>query len=206
MRFPVSSPLVTLLVLILCASCASLDFVPVKRTDPPGTPGKCADRSGEKDIDGIRYYDVSPYLIVHSNPDGTLAIRLIYLPDPNKKMSVHPKAISAKIETTLEFENGSLKTSQSLADATVVPKAILEAAKTVLPLVLDAPIAPAKPPQTDYVVPPPHVFKVVVRGGQTYLLGEQAKGDPILISLVAEEEEKATSSGGSDTSGQGGQS
>lgn len=165
-------PLLTLIALVLATGCASIEF-----TRDTG--------SNKKPPEGIRYYDLSPYLIVHSNPDGTLNVRFEYLPDPNKKMSVLPKAKGANLETTLEFERGALKKADTAADATVIPKAIIEAAKSVLPLALDAGERKPGAESKSQPFPGPRIFKVVVRGGETLLIGGDAT-KPFRITLVPE--------------------
>jgi hypothetical protein len=163
--------LLWLVIPLLTVSCASMEYRRVEGVEQ------------DAKADGFRYYDASPYLIVHSNADGTLAIRLEYLPGPNKKMSVRPKATAAKLETTLEFERGTLKSSKSLADATVVPKAILDAAAKILPFVLEDPEKIAA--LEEYKVPQPYLFKILVKGDDTFLVGGRGEGPAITISLTA---------------------
>ncbi len=156
-------PLVACLALAcLAAGCASMEY---------------SRDMGQSELKGIRYYDVSPYLIATTTATGHLDIRLEYLPDPNKKMSVLPKAKGAKLDTTLTFDKGRLTKMTASADATVIPKAILDAAKSVITsglldlaaLAEDAPKVAAVP--KTHTVPGPRIFKLIVRSDGAFLVG-----------------------------------
>ena len=144
----------------LAPACASVDHV---RVVP----------ANADEVQGIRYYDSSVYLLVFPNPDGTLDMGIHYLPDPNRKMAVHPHSFAGKVDVTLDFEDGALKSAKSGADTTVVPKAILKAAEVFLGTLLDVGIAAPEPPiRPDILeVPPPHIYKILVVGDIVHFVG-----------------------------------
>jgi hypothetical protein len=146
------------LLLLTLSSCAGLT---VNRVD-----------SDDKER-GIRYYESSPYLLVHTDNEGGLVTRLIYLPDPTKKMAVRPYARFASSSTTLNFKNGVLGSAETSVDETVVPKAILGAIEKAA----TAAIMAADEPQGEtHQVPAPYLFKIVFEGNDIKLKGGQAFG------------------------------
>lgn len=160
----------TLGLVSILAGCAGLDY----RRD-----------FGQAGVQGIRYYDVSPYIIIVPTPEGGLDARIEYLPDPNKRMAVHPKVQGAKLEATLTFDRGMLKASNAAADALAIPRAVLDVAKTVALGVLDTTEEPPSPGKTDKI-PSPQVFKLIARPGkngsvQWWLVGGGAEA-PFEIS------------------------
>jgi hypothetical protein len=150
-------PCVPLLLLTLC-SCAGL------------TVSSVIDEDKER---GIRYYESSPYLLVHTDNEGGLVTRLIYLPDPTKKMAVRPYARWASSSTTLNFKNGVLSSAETSFDETAVPKAILGAIEKAA----TAAIMAADEPQSEtHNVPAPYLFKIVFECDKIVLKGGQALG------------------------------
>lgn len=123
---------------------------------------------GQPNVEGIRYYDVSPYLIIVPLPNGALDARVEFLPDPTKLMAVQPQIRGAKLEATLSFENGTLKQSSAVADALAIPKAVLEVAKVVAIGVLDEPQSGSAGRHA--AIPGPSVFKLVRDADGVWLL------------------------------------
>ena len=106
---------------------------------------------------GIRYYQASPYLLVYTNSKGGLKWQILYLPDQTKKMMAQPKAIGGHSEMTLYFQNGVLTSSTEMGDSSALPKAILAAIQSAVPLLATAGLA-AEPDK----VPPPSLYKLVI--------------------------------------------
>jgi hypothetical protein len=145
--------------LVTFAGCAGFSAKPIP------------DITTDDKVNGIRYYEPAPFILVHTDGKGGLVSRLLYLPDTTQKMSIEPYAYLAKNKTTLTFTNGMLVFSKSEVDETIVPKSIIENLKT-------AAVAAAKKgfdaPQMDTVtkVPAPALFRVIVDpNGGIYLLG-----------------------------------
>ncbi len=137
---------------------------------------------------GLRYYDTSPYLFVHTDNKGGLTSEFVYLPDATKKRAAKPFAYLAKNKTTLTWdEDGAALTgSASDVDATEVPKAVVsaleEAGKTfVKGLLFDtgqaAPSSKEAPPRA----PEAYIFKVVKRDGLWGLEGAGTR-QPIYLA------------------------
>ena len=132
--------------------------------------------------DGIRYYQASPYLFVHSDGRGGIVSEIIYLPDQTKKMVAKPFNLFAKVESTLEFNNGILKSSKDTLTADAVPKAIIEAVQKVAPLLA---MARAEIPEEE--VPAPYLYKIVVTADAVQFYG--GPGD-VPIKVAVHEEAK----------------
>ncbi len=113
----------------------------------------------EKQANGFRYYERSPYILVYFD-GNSLNSKLLYLPDRTRKRSVELFEFLAKNTTKLTFSNGVLTSSDSEGDSTEFPKAVIETAK-------DVAIAAAKGAfsveDTDgfLIVPRPHLYKLV---------------------------------------------
>ncbi|UTA67273.1 hypothetical protein [Emticicia sp. 21SJ11W-3] len=167
MRIPKIIPLrllikfIALSIMLILSGCAELVYKPVKNE------GKDKDTSN-----GFRYYNSSPYLLVHSNGKGGLITQIVYLPDPFKKMDVKPKSFLANFQITMEFENGIFQTSKSTFDATVVPSAIIKAIETAAPAFLAGLNSPTNDTR---VVPAPSIYKIIVNGFNITFIGD--KGD-----------------------------
>ncbi len=123
---------------------------------------------------GIRYYRASPYLLVYSNSKGGLKWQILYLPDQTTKMEAQPKVIGGRSELTMYFQNGILTSITELGDTTALPKALLAAVQSAIPLLSAAmAVEPSK-------VPAPYLYKIVVTGGTIKFYGVQ--GDvPIIV-------------------------
>ena len=115
---------------------------------------------------GIRYYENSPYLIISSDGKGGLRWQIRYLPDPSKLMTVSPTIVGGRTEMTLYFQNGVLASSSVVADSTELPKAVIAAVQSAIPL-----LAAAAPGIDGF--PAPYVYKIVVNGANLNFIGGQ---------------------------------
>jgi hypothetical protein len=122
----------------------------------------------DKTATGIRYYNASPYVLVYANSGGGITAEVKYLPDPHKLMSAKPNQWLSSLDTTLSFANGVLTQADTTADTTVVPKAILSAAKAAATALLAKTVTPQD-------VPKPRLFKIVrAKNGEYLLVGGEA--------------------------------
>jgi hypothetical protein len=159
------------LLLTSTVACATVEHMRITTSDE------------DKAATGVRYLGTSPYLIAYSDGKGGIVTVVKYLPDPAKLMSAHPEARLADAGTTMTFDRGVLTEAKDSGDATVVPAAIVEAAKTLGPALLAAMNKAAKEKQDGYHIPAPYIFKIVVKGSDVSLVG--AEGDaPIKLTLL----------------------
>jgi len=119
---------------------------------------------------GIRYYDTAPFLIIYSDGMGGLKWQIRYLPDQTRVMTATPSIIGGRTEMSLYFQNGMLTSVSTVGDTTEVPKALINAAQTALPLLL---AAAESPHQKGF--PAPYIYKLVVENGNIKFVG--GKGD-----------------------------
>ena len=130
---------------------------------------------------GLRYYQASPYLLVNSDSKGGLQWRILYLPDQTKKMMAHPTVLGGRSELTLQFRNGVLAGTSELGDTSEVPRAVIAAAQSAIPLIAGLFEAPSARVGTQSV-PAPYLYKIVVQGDTVSFIGKQ--GDtPITVTL-----------------------
>lgn len=115
---------------------------------------------------GIRYYQSSPYLLVNSNSKGGLQWRILYLPDQTKMMMAEPHVVGGRVEMAMFFHNGVLTGGNALGDTTELPKAVIAAVQSAIPLLGLAMMA-ATPP----TVPAPYLYKIVVVGDKVTFIG-----------------------------------
>lgn len=118
------------------------------------------------DATGIRYYENSPYLIVYSDGKGGLRWQIRYLPDQSRLMTVSPTIIGGRTEMTLYFQNGVLASASVVGDSTELPKAIIAAVQSAIPL-----LALAGPDQDGF--PAPYLYKISVDGDKLTFIGGQ---------------------------------
>ncbi|WP_368624549.1 hypothetical protein [Paraburkholderia sp. BR14262] len=118
---------------------------------------------------GIRYYRNAPYLLVYSNGRGGLKWQILYLPDQLAKMAAQPKVVGGHSELTMYFQNGVLSNTIETGDTTAVPKALIAAVQSALPLISKT-LAAESP-----AFPGPYLYKIVVEGGTLKFYGGQAK-------------------------------
>jgi len=117
---------------------------------------------------GIRYYESAPYLIVYSDGKGGLRWQIRYLPDQSRVMSATPTVIGGRTEMTLFFQNGVMSSVSVVADTTELPKAVIAAITSAIPL-----LAGAGPVQEGF--PAPYLYKIVVEGSSVRFIGGQGK-------------------------------
>jgi hypothetical protein len=146
----------------ISGGCAGVQHLPVR------------DMKADDTAKGVRYYRESQYLLIYSRPDGMRDWTILHLPDPTKKMSAEPYNFWSKVTTNMKFENGVLTDSADTADATVVPKAILDAVKTVV----SAAGLLAKPTTAPHPQPePPVIYKIVVTNDIVSFKGLKKDGE-----------------------------
>lgn len=156
------------LVFVLCglaAGCAGVTHEQIAQTPLPmtamgidesaATSIKEANARRDADFKGVRYYGTSMYLLVHSDGKGNIVWKILELPDQTKLMSARPYNVLARLEVQMTFVNGSLNRTSQLVDATVVPRALIEAAAKVAPLLAPFDVTKA------YTVPAPRLYKIV---------------------------------------------
>jgi len=119
---------------------------------------------------GLRYYENAPYLIIYSDGKGGLKWQIRYLPDQSRVMTATPTIWGGRTEMTLYFQNGVLASASILGDTTEIPKAVIAAVQSALPLLAAAAEQPAQPG-----FPPPYLYKLVVKDDQLTFIG--GKGD-----------------------------
>jgi hypothetical protein len=147
-----------LFTITVAMGCAGLTHRQVPQQPVPldrdATATRIANRQEDEKFDGIRYYGTSMYLLVYSDGKGNIVWKLLELPDQTKKMSASYHSFFAKVEAQMTFVNGSLDRSVHAVDATVVPRALIEAAEKAVSLAM------ADQPR-GYTVPSPQLFKII---------------------------------------------
>jgi len=134
--------LITLAVALI-AGCASIDST----QDPDGNKT------------GIRYYNSAPFILAYSDGKGGIEADLVFLPDTTRVLSLDATAFFAQNKTVMKFEQSILTTADTTADAAAVPKAIVEAAKTVATAAVAA-SANIPDEVTQYQVPAPYLYRI----------------------------------------------
>lgn len=129
-----------------------------------------------KQLDGIPYYESAPYLLVYSDGHGGLKWQIKYLPDQTRPMTVKPSAFLSHAEMNLTFQNGMLTTASTMGDSTGIPKAIISAVESILPLIGAAALETEK----KNGFPAPYLYKIVINGASDQadavsFIGGQAK-------------------------------
>ncbi len=154
--------------------CARVEHIPV--TSP----------TDDLKMDGIRYFEASPYLLVYSNLKGGIVTEVLYLPDPNKKMAAKPTSIMASLDTTMNFSKGVLTDAKDIADSTAVPKAVLGAIQTAGEAFIKA---MDEASANEYKVPPPHLYKIIsTEDGVKFVGGEG--NTTINVTLLPQDKEE----------------
>jgi hypothetical protein len=121
---------------------------------------------------GFRYYETSPFLLVHTDSKGGLKSEVLYLPDKTKKRSIEPYAYGASNKATLKFKEGHLIQAKAVVDETVVPVAIISALEKVASKAIFGLDQGGQPRKN--TLPAPYLFRLVKSGGQWKLEGGQA--------------------------------
>ena len=133
---------------------------------------------------GIRYYESSPYLLVHSDNAGGLVTRIVHLPDRSKRRSIRPYATLARGKATLELRNGVLTGADTESDAAAIPRALVGALEAAAKAAI---VAGRGSGEGDgATLPAPYLFKIVVAGDHVELVGG-GRAEPIRVDLPGEE-------------------
>ncbi|MDP9412553.1 MAG: hypothetical protein M3Q08_00285 [Pseudomonadota bacterium] len=157
---------VTLALTLAClAGCAGTVVTPVKDGSDVASKGYA-----DEDVDGIRYYESAPFLLVYSDGKGGLQSQLLFLPDQTRKRSIDPYAYLASNESTLVFSNGVLTQGKTVVDETVVPKAIVSALEKTATALLAGSLNAAGAGPTPQL-PPPQLFRIVIEKDGARLVG-----------------------------------
>jgi hypothetical protein len=125
---------------------------------------------------GIRYYENAPYLLIYSDGKGGLKWQIRYLPDQSKVMTATPSIVGGRTEMTLNFQAGVLSTALATGDTTELPKAVIAAVQSALPLLVvgkETIRGPRKPTPPGF--PAPYLYKIVAEGNTLTFLG--GRGD-----------------------------
>ena len=107
---------------------------------------------------GVRYYNSAPYLLVYSDGKNGLNWQIIYLADQTRVMTADPEAVGGVTQMSLSFSSGVLTSASTTGDTTAIPKALIAAVQTALPLLA----AGAGPPRPGF--PAPSLYRLVVKG------------------------------------------
>jgi hypothetical protein len=149
------------MILIICMGCSGITAIPIHT------------KEDDLKASGFRYYENSPYILVY--PDGkSLKSELIYLPDRTRKMSVELFDFISSNNAKLNFTDGVLTNAENESDATIVPKAFIEAAKQAAVAMAKGAAFNAIEEDQFLSVPPPSLYKLIIDGDYTRLIG--AKG------------------------------
>jgi len=144
---------------------------------------KVAGKYNDEQADGIRYYESAPFLLVYSDGKGSLKSELLYLPDLTQKRVIDPFNFLAANNSTLTFVNGILTQGKTIVDETVVPKAMIgaleKAAAASLAGTLNA-AGIASPTQ----LPPPQLFKIVLKDGAAKLVGGAGVDQAAVVRMI----------------------
>lgn len=127
---------------------------------------------------GLRYYENAPYLLVYSDGKGGLVWQIFFMPDQSHVMVAKPHIVGGRTQVALKFQNGALTSATTVGDTTVVPKAIIAAVQSALPLIAKA--AAESPPEQTF--PAPSIYKIVVKGDAINFIGGRGDND-VLVPL-----------------------
>ncbi len=116
--------------------CAGLEVEPVLNA------------AADKAARGFRYYRSAPFLLVYTDNKGGLQTKLLYLPDPTRKMSVRPYNCLASNKATLVFDKGRLTQAKTEIDETAIPSAVITSLEKVAKELVKARLAPPRKPLT----------------------------------------------------------
>ncbi|PTR06818.1 hypothetical protein C8R32_109104 [Nitrosospira sp. Nsp5] len=167
-----------LIALLLLTGCAGTNVNRVATGEIAG-PGEVLDSKA----DGIRYYEIAPFLLVYTDGRGGLTSQLLFLPDLTRKRVIDPFAVLATNNTTLTFVNGVLTQGKTVVDETVVPKAIVGALEKAAIAAVNAFLNDVGTPPTTQV-PPPQLFKIVLENGGGRLVGGKSVGSNGEIRMI----------------------
>ncbi|MDR6841323.1 hypothetical protein [Pseudoxanthomonas sacheonensis] len=156
--------------------------------------------ANEDTVQGIRYYEPAPFLLVYSDGKGNLTSQIIVMPDITQKRVIDLYAYASTNKSTLDFTDGMLTKSAVEIDSTAVPLALID---TIQSLGVAAIGAAFNAPESGvtHIIPAPYLFKIVVDANGTTLVGGQGvgpDGKPLNLKIsvtkeAATEEDKAES-------------
>jgi Fe-S cluster assembly iron-binding protein IscA len=139
---------------------------------------------------GIRYYEMAPYLLVYADGKGGITSSIEMMPDTSRKMVMDLHSFASANNTTLTFVNGVLTSSKFVVDNTAVPAAIIETIKTLgVAAVSNAMNDPGA--NVTRRIPAPYLFKIVVDRDGTRLVGGpgvDSNGEPVVIQVTVSAE------------------
>jgi hypothetical protein len=148
---------------ILLAGCAGYSAGPI-----------CTKELDTK-ANGVRYYEIAPFLLVYSDGKGNLTSQIVMMPDTSKKMVMDLYAYASKNNSTLTFENGVLTTAKYVLDSTTVPSALIDTIKTLGTAAVSTAFNAPNEGATR-TIPAPYLFKIVIDNSGTRLVGGQGVG------------------------------
>ena len=168
------------------AGCAGFSARPVATADEDAS------------ANGIRYYEMAPYLLVYADGKGGITSSIEMMPDTSRKMVMDLNAFASANNTTLTFVNGVLTSSKFVVDNTAVPAAIVETIKT---LGVAAVSNAMNDPESNIVrqIPAPYLFKIVVDRNGTRLVGGPGvdrDNKPVVIQVTVSAEAVSAAAGG----------
>lgn len=149
------------------------------------TAGPILNNKQDAKADGVRYYEIAPFLLVYSDGKGNLTSQIVMMPDTSKKMTLDLYAIAANNDSTLNFENGVLTSSKFILDSSEVPQSLIA---TIQTLGTAAVSAAFNEPElgTTRRIPAPYLFKIVIDNDGTRLVGGQGvgpDGKPLVVRV-----------------------
>lgn len=150
--------------------------------------------------DGVRYYEIAPYLLVYSDGNGNLTSRIEMMPDTSRKMVMDLHAFASKNNSTLTFENGVLVSSNFVLDNTAIPAQVIESIKTFGTAAIANAFNEPGAASTVRRIPPPYLFKIVVDKDGTRLVGgpgRDARGNAVVIHVSVTREAATSAADGS---------
>jgi hypothetical protein len=150
--------------------------------------------------DGIRYYEMAPYLLIYPDGKGGITSSIEMMPDTSRMMVIELHAFASSNHTTFTFANGVLTSSKFIVDNTAVPAAIVETIKTLGIAAVDNAM---NDPGAGTVrhVPAPYLFKIVIDKDGTRLVGGQGKdgsNKPVIIQVAVTKEAATAASLGDE--------
>lgn len=134
---------------MMLAGCAGVDYTTNTKTLKTGD-----------DLGGIPYYEPARYLLVNSDGKGGLNWQIIALPDQSTLHVAKPYEFISKLETSYTISNGMLTEVSETVDTSAGIKAIGEAVKAFLPLLM----AGANAPKVE--LPAFQLFRIQVVGSK----------------------------------------
>lgn len=140
-----------------------------------GAPSSTAPDPGAT-VEGIPYYELSPFLLVTPDLVGGYTTEVVQLPDTSRIRYVKIHQFLAKADIDLTFKNGALETSAAKIDATAVPKALIAAAvkaaksSALAGASIVADQIDSTSPQTHDVITP-YLFKIDLTSNSPQLIG-----------------------------------